>query len=87
MGVSADPAEADPPLVVDPDAVLPEPVGSQFFQAVGGRHSEIGEARGGIQHQEFAKGYPMKIRGNSPDPLAAKQSLGVGVTKATDHEQ
>ena len=35
------PGEADAPLVIYPDAVLPGPVAFHGFQAIGGRHSHI----------------------------------------------
>jgi len=40
-GVSFTPDEADSPLVVDPDAVLPFAIPLQLFQPIPGRHSEV----------------------------------------------
>jgi hypothetical protein len=42
------PAEANPPLVIDPDAVLPEPVAGQSLEAVAGNRAQIGELRSGM---------------------------------------
>jgi len=41
IGVSVPPLETDPPLIVDPDAVLSAPVDGQGFQAMGRRDTQI----------------------------------------------
>jgi hypothetical protein len=48
------PAEADPPLVVDPDAVLPEPVPFQRFQLICGRHGKIPQCPRPMQIEKLA---------------------------------
>jgi hypothetical protein len=85
MSVSADPAKADPPLVVDANAVLAETIGGELLQTVRRGHPEVSKAGGGIENEQFAKGNSVKIRGHPSDPLAPKESLGVGVTEASDH--
>src|ERR1035441_7723302 len=40
--VAFNPAEADPPLVVDPNTVLTSPIAGQGLQAISGNHSQIG---------------------------------------------
>lgn len=85
VGVGVDPTEADPPLVVDADAVLSEAFGRELLQTVRWRHPEVGETGGGIEHEQFAKGGSVKIRWEPPDPFASEQTLGVGVTEAPDH--
>jgi len=47
--VSANKPEAEPPLVVDPDAVRATPVAFQRFKPVSGRHLKEGECGRGIQ--------------------------------------
>jgi len=85
MGVVFDPAEADPPLVVDTDAVLAETIRGKLLQMIRRRHSEVSETSRGIEHQQFTKGNAVKIRRHSPDSFASEQSLGVGVAEAPDH--
>ncbi len=36
-GIALVPLEADPPLIIDPDTVLPLPIPLKRFQAVAGR--------------------------------------------------
>lgn len=41
-GIGRHPAEADPPLVIDPNAVLPQPVAGQGLEAVSVNRAQIG---------------------------------------------
>ena len=50
------PGEADPPLLVDADAVLPGSVSAKCLKAVAGRHSEVVEDLGGVQHHQLPQG-------------------------------
>ena len=86
MRVTADPAEANPPLVVYPDAVLTKPISGQLLQTVRGWNSEIDEAGSGVQHQQFSKSDPVKIRWQPLDSFPSEKSFGIRVTKAPDHE-
>src|SRR5664279_4400576 len=49
-------SQADPPLLVDADAVLSSPVPAECFQSVAGRHSEVVQRFGGIQHHQLPQG-------------------------------
>jgi hypothetical protein len=48
------PGEADPPLIVDPNAVLAAPVSLQHLKTVARRDPEILEARGGMEVEQLA---------------------------------
>lgn len=48
------PNEADTPLVVDPDAVLANPVALQRFQAVARRRTQVSQFGGSVEHQQLA---------------------------------
>lgn len=50
------PGEADPPLLVDPDAVLPGAVPAECLKPVPGRHPEVVEDLGGVQHHQLPQG-------------------------------
>jgi hypothetical protein len=43
------PGEADPPLIVDSDAVLPAAIAAQLFEPVAGRNPQIIEGLGGVE--------------------------------------
>jgi hypothetical protein len=41
VGITVLPAKADPVLIVDPDAVLPDPVSSQALEAIPGWDAQL----------------------------------------------
>jgi hypothetical protein len=43
LGRSFLPAKADPPLPVDPDAILPASLALQGLEPIAGRHAQIGQ--------------------------------------------
>jgi hypothetical protein len=55
------PDEADPPLVVDADAVLSVPVSPEQLEPIARRASEVLEARGGIDHEKLPVGLALHV--------------------------
>ena len=53
LGITVRPSEADPPLVVDPDTVMPLPIPAQLFEAVTGRDPKILERFRAIQNHQL----------------------------------
>ena len=75
------PLEANPPLHVDADAVLPCPVAFQRLEAVAGETPQILKTRRGVQNFETLIGLsvkPLKL----PDKFAARKSFGSFVAVA-----
>jgi hypothetical protein len=85
-GIGSDPSKADPPLIVDADAVLSDTIGRKFLQTVCWRNPEVGEARSSVQHDKFAKCDAKEIGRELANLLPTEQPFGVRVAKATDHE-
>jgi hypothetical protein len=85
-GIGSDPAKANPPLIVDADAVLPETISGELLQMVCRRNLEVGEARGSIQHDKLAKCDAKEIRRKPANPFPTEQPSGVRVAKAADHD-
>lgn len=79
FGASLGPGEADPPLVIDPDAVLASAVALQRFQPVARRHAEIVESHSSIQNRQFSQSRPETPRIKRPHSLALPETLGVAV--------
>src|SRR5262245_34736536 len=52
-GRTVGPLEADPPLVIDADAVLPLAVSGQRFKTVTGQRGEVLQRNGGFQTVQF----------------------------------
>jgi hypothetical protein len=62
LGSRIGPSEADSPLVVYADAVLPCAVAPQRFQAVAGRYAQILQTAGDLKLTDFASGNHCDIR-------------------------
>jgi hypothetical protein len=54
--VTRPPFEADAPLLIDTDAVLPGPIPCEWFQAVGRRYAKIIQRLRVIQHPQLPSG-------------------------------
>jgi hypothetical protein len=83
-GIRLDPAEADPPLVVHPNAELPQPVAGERLQTIARYRSKIRNGRRCMDLVELALrdvGDPLK----PPAELAPEDPLGVPIPKRPDH--
>ncbi len=60
------PPEANSPLLIDADAVLPTAIAFQGFQLVSRWHREFSQLRGRVQLQEFSPGCPLKCDRQAP---------------------
>jgi hypothetical protein len=85
VSIAVSPAEADPPLIVDPDAVLSSTVAAESFQSVPRWYSEILKVHSGIQHPELAQRRVLRGRPEPGCPPPAEQALRVTVAEALDH--
>jgi hypothetical protein len=55
-GMSAFPQETYPPLVIDPDAVLPLSIPFEPLQPICRRNTQILESHGPMQHPKLSEG-------------------------------
>jgi len=62
MAISPD--EADPPLVVDADRMLPAAIAFQRFETIGGRNAKIGKAPRRIEQTQLAQGDSLNVSGS-----------------------
>ena len=78
------PSKANPPLVIDTDAVLTQPVVFQHFQFIAGRLPQILKGSGAMQVEKFAPRLPFEglKTGNS---TIIKESGGVATSERFDH--
>ncbi|HZZ08802.1 MAG TPA: hypothetical protein VFE43_09685, partial [Candidatus Binataceae bacterium] len=56
QSIASSPSEADSPLVVDANAVLPRTVALKRLQAVPGNQHQIVQHFGGVEHFELSPG-------------------------------
>jgi len=66
------PLEADPELVVDPDAELACAVASEGFKAIAGWNPQVSKFGGSIQHRQFPHGDRFKVH-KPLDALSSEQ--------------
>jgi hypothetical protein len=79
------PSKADPPLIVDADAVLAGPVALQLLQSIARGNSEIVEIYRGVEDEEFSKGDPGCKGVELADASAIPDRLGVLVGERPQH--
>ena len=77
IGVAIVPAETNPPLIIDPDAVLSQPVSAQRLQPVPRWHSRRIEIRSRVNHPELAHGHAFSITGQLSHALPLEYLLSV----------
>lgn len=87
FSVAARPAEADAPLIVDADAVLPGAPADELLEPVPRRHAEFVEPDRRVQHAEFPEHDAAEVGREAPDGLALPEALGVAVGEAADHAE
>ncbi len=85
VGVAVLPAKADPPLIVDADAVLPRPVALQRLEPIARRDPQGIEPGRGVQLRELAPGHRVQGRRQPADVLTGKHAGGVLVREGLNH--
>ena len=66
------PYKAEPPLIVDANAVLALTIAAQSLQTVTGRHPQIVQLPGGINAQKLRAGAPLNLYRKPSHPVARK---------------
>jgi hypothetical protein len=78
------PSEANPPLIVDTNAVLPLPVAFQRFELIAGRLPEVLKGSGAMQIEQLAPRLPFKGL-KADNTTIIKKSGGVATSERLDH--
>jgi hypothetical protein len=84
VSVAVLPDEADPILIVDPDAVLPTPISTESLEVIARERAQIVESLRRMQLHELA----LSDAGNAPTParrIAMEERLGVSIPERPDH--
>ena len=66
VGAAVPPLEADAPLIIDPDAVLPVAVSRELFEPVRCWNPQIEERLAAVQHAEFPQRNPLDAAWAAP---------------------
>ena len=85
--IAAAPNEANPPLVIDSDAVLGTAVCFQCFQPISRRHSQVVQRSGPVEIFELAPGNILNARWKSARTLAAKNLFGFRTCETDNHRR
>src|SRR5260370_16635898 len=80
------PNEADPPLLVNPNRMLPLPVAAQGFQLIPRRRCQNTQSRAGMQLQQLPQLHTLKCT-EAPPMLVVKEVLGFLRSKTPIHTQ
>lgn len=79
------PEEADAPLVIDPNAVLPVAVALERLEMIAGRDKQVRQPGTGIEHSQLSASNAQYIRGEALGGLAQEHTGGAFAAKALDH--
>lgn len=79
------PAKADPPLLIDANAVLPRPIALELLQSIPGWYPQFIESDRGIEQQQFAKHHAPQRGRKTPHWLAIKEPLTIAIGETGDH--
>jgi hypothetical protein len=83
-GIGLNPAEADPPLVVNPNTMLTRPVTGERSQPIPWNHSQIGNCSRRMNVIELSLGHYRDTL-ELPAELAPEDLLGILVPERPDH--
>jgi hypothetical protein len=80
VSVAIAPHEADPPLIVDADAVLTGPVAFKSFEVISRRNAKILQPAGGMNVQQLAPGHTLDRPKSGRSPVL-EESLAIAGSK------
>lgn len=84
FGAAIAPDEADAPLIINSDAMLPASVAFECFEAITGRCPQVRKPSGSVEHIELSHG-DRSDRVELGDGLALIQRLGAPVSERPYH--
>ena len=79
------PAEADAPLVIDPNAPLAAATALQRFQSGAGKYCQVSQSLGVVQHTQLPQSYSLHGVIQPPREPAMPKALSLFAGKAGNH--
>ena len=83
---SVAPPEADTPLIVDSDTVLPGPITAQMLEPVARRDPEVLQTTRGVDLTQLAQRDTRDARVQGRNGFPRKQPLSLTITERLDHD-
>lgn len=84
FGASSCPPEADAPLPVYSDTVLPSSIALERFQPITGRYPQVFKIRSNLKLSQFPAGNSGDAC-ESLDAVSLEKDLGIGALEGSDH--
>lgn len=81
------PPKADPPLVVDTNAVLASAITPELFEPIAWRDPQVVQLLRGIDESQFAEHEPLKLGRETPNPLSMEETFPVAIGETVDHRE
>ena len=85
VGTMVRPDEANPPLIVDTNAVLPQSVAAQSLQSVARRDREVQKVVGLMNLSQFALRGALDVGPKAAGEPPLEQGFSVAVSEGADH--
>ena len=85
VGVTCTPSEANPPLLINADAVLPFPVAAQGFKTVTWRYAQLVQVGCRVQHPQFPHSHPLDALRQLARMQAIVELLRLGTSERPNH--
>jgi len=85
VSVTRPPAEADAPLIVDPNAPLSCAITSKSLEAVSRWNPEIVKDDRGVELAQLAQCHALDVCSEPPNRSAVEELLGILASEAPDH--
>ena len=82
---SLGPAKADPPLLVDPDAMLPSPPAFERLELVAGWNPQVLQPSGDMHHRQLAAHHAEQVAGQLARHLPLEDFLRLFAGETPDH--
>ena len=79
------PAKADPPLIVDTDTVLSDPIALELLEPVARRDTQVIEGLGGVHRNQFPQHDASEVGWISANRLPVEEAGSIPVAEALDH--
>lgn len=86
VGVSVDPSETDPPLIIDPDAELAFAGAFQRLKPAGWWHAQVFQHRGVAEHAQLPTSDSLDIGRQPAGRRSTPDLFRFLVSKVPDHE-
>ena len=85
VGMGLLPSEANPPLVIDADAMLPRTIALEGFEAISRGSTQIAQIVGFVQVYQLAPGRPLDFRRELLGKRSLEDFFGLLVRETLDH--